>query len=142
MFGDELRVEQHKTAGDQPRDQMHQRDFRGVADVMKHALAEEGAAEADAVEPAGQIIAVPDLDTVAMPDLMQGGIEVADAAVDPGVVAAGSGRRAAVDHGLEGGVDGDAEDIRPHRAGQPRTDAKAVERYKPADFRLDPEQRR
>ena len=89
MRGDELRVEQHKAARDQPRDQMHQRDLRGVAGVMKHALAEEGAAEADAVEPAGQILAVPDLDAMAMPDSMQGGVEVADAAVDPGVVAAG-----------------------------------------------------
>src|ERR1700730_967551 len=103
---------------------MHQRDFRGIAGVMKHALAEEGATEADAIEPAGEIVAVPRLDAVAMPDLMQAGVEVADAAVDPGVVAAGRGRRAAVDHGLEGGVDGDAENIRPHGARQPRTNAK------------------
>ena len=57
MLGDESRVEQHETARDQPRDQMHQRYFRGVAGVMKHALAEEGAAEADAVKPAGEIVA-------------------------------------------------------------------------------------
>src|SRR4051812_23508198 len=87
--GDELGVEQYKSAGDQPRDQMHQRDFRGVAGMMKHALAEEGAAEADAVEPAGEILAVPRLDAMAMPDLMQPRIEIANAAVDPGVVAAG-----------------------------------------------------
>src|SRR3954462_6677201 len=90
--GNELGVEQYKSAGDQPRDQMHQRDFRGVAGIMKHALAEEGAAETDAVEPAGEIIAVPRLDAVTMPDLMQSGIEIADAAVDPGIVAAGGGR--------------------------------------------------
>ena len=54
----------------------------------------------------------------------------------------GCGRRAAVDHRLERGVDGDAENIRAHRARQPRSDAKAVERNQPADFRLDPEQRR
>ena len=128
MLGDELRVQQHKTARDQSRGQMYQRHLGGIAGMMKHALAEEGAAEADAVEPAGQIVAVPDLDAVAMPDLMQPGVEIADAAVDPGVVAAGVGCCAAVDHGLERGIDGDAENIRPHRARQPRTDAEAVER--------------
>ena len=34
---------------------------------MEHALAEKGAAERDAVEPADQIVAVIDLDGVAMP---------------------------------------------------------------------------
>jgi len=49
VLGDILGVEQFEAAGDQPRHQMHQRHLRGVADAMKHALAEEGAAEADAV---------------------------------------------------------------------------------------------
>ena len=67
MLGHILRVEQFKAAGDQPRHQMHQRDLRGVAGAVKHALAEEGAAEADAVESADQIVVLPDLDAVACP---------------------------------------------------------------------------
>ena len=64
--------------------------------------------EADAVEPADQIAVLPDLDAVAMPELVQPDIEVADAPVDPGVVAARLRRGAAGDHRLEGGIDGDA----------------------------------
>ena len=45
---------------------MHQRDLGGVARAVEHALAEEGAAERDAVEPADQLVAVIDLDGVAM----------------------------------------------------------------------------
>ena len=46
---------------------------------MKHALAEEGAAEADAVEPADQFVILPDLDAVAMAEFVQPDIEIADA---------------------------------------------------------------
>src|SRR5882757_7031159 len=100
--------------------------------MMEHAFAEESAAEADAVQPAGEIVAIPGLDAVAMADLVQPGIEIADAAVDPGVVAAGMRCRAAVDYRLERGVDGDAKGIRPHRACEARMNAKAVERKQPA----------
>ena len=96
MLGDVLGVEQLEAARDQPRHQMHQRDLRGVARGVKHALAEEGAAEADAIEPADEVVALPDLDAVAMAELVQPEIEVADALVDPGVVAACLRRGAAV----------------------------------------------
>ena len=68
MIGDKLRVEQREAAGLQPRHQMHQRDLRGVARAVKHALAEKRAAERDAVEAADQALAVIDLDAVAMAD--------------------------------------------------------------------------
>jgi hypothetical protein len=67
MLGDVLGVEQFEAAGDQPRHQMHQRHLRGVAGAVEHALAEEGAAQADAVEAADEIVALPDLDAVAWP---------------------------------------------------------------------------
>src|SRR5262245_25627709 len=107
---------------------MHQRHFRGVAHAVKHALAEEGAAEADAIEAAGQIAVLPDLDAVAMAELMQAAIELADAPVDPGVLAAFLRRRTARDNGLERGVGRHGEGIRAHRAGKARGDAKAIER--------------
>ena len=56
---------------------------------MKHAFAEERRAEADAVQPTDQMVAVPHLDAVAVAALEQRDIEVADAPVDPSVVAPG-----------------------------------------------------
>src|SRR5580693_4497040 len=109
MFGHILGVEQFEAARDQPRYQMNQRHLRGVAGAMKHALAKEGAAEADPVQSADQFVMVPDFNAVGMPELVQPDIEVANPRVDPGVVAAGLRRGAAGYHGLEGGVDGDGE---------------------------------
>src|SRR5438477_113258 len=83
-----------------------------------------------------------DGDAVAMAERMEPVIEVADALVDPGVLAAGRRRGAARHHGLEGLVDGDGEGIRAHGAREARGDAKAVERDHAAHFRLDPEQGR
>ena len=142
MFGDILGVEQFEPARDQPRHQMHQRHFRRVAGAMEHALAEEGPSQADAVEAACEVAVLPDLDAVAVPELVEPEIEIADTLVDPGVVAAGLRRRAARDDRLEGGIDGHAEGVRAHGAGQPRGDAEAVKRDQAAHFRLDPEQRR
>ena len=127
MFGDILGVEQLEPACDQPRHQMHQRHFRRVAGAMEHALAEEGPPQADTIEAADEIAVLPDLDAVAVPELVEPDIEIADALVDPGVVAARLRRRAARDDRLEGGVDGHAEGIGAHGAGQPRGDAEAVE---------------
>src|SRR3974377_369598 len=62
MLCNVLRIEQPVTAGAQPRDQMHQRDFRGVAGAVKHALPEEGAAKRYAVESADERRAVIALD--------------------------------------------------------------------------------
>ena len=142
MLGDILGVEQVEPARDQPRHQMHQRHFRRVAGTVKHAFAEEGASQADAVEAACEVAVLPDLDAVAVPELVEPDIEIADALVDPGVVAARLRRRAARDDRLEGGIDGNAEGVRAHGAGQPRGDAETVERNQAAHFRLDPEQRR
>src|SRR6201999_4155388 len=111
-----------------PRHQMHQRHLRGVADAVEHALAEKGAAKVYAVQSAGEIPILPDLDAVAVTERMQPGIEVANAPVDPGILAACGGRCAAGHDGLERRVDGDRETIRAHRAGQTRGNAEVVER--------------
>ncbi len=66
VLGDILRVEQAIAAGLEPRDQMHQRDLGRVARAMKHALAEECAAERDTVKAADKFVAVIDFDGVAM----------------------------------------------------------------------------
>src|ERR1700721_1128380 len=107
MLGDILRVEQFESAGDQPRHQMHQRHLGSVAGAVKHALAEEGAPQADAIEPADQVVVLPDLDAVGVAYSVQAHIEVADTLVDPGVVAARLRRRAARYDRLESPVDGD-----------------------------------
>src|SRR5579859_5754380 len=142
MLGDILRVEQLEAARDQSRHQMHQRDLGRVADSMKHALAEKGATEIDAVEPAGEVTILPDLDRVAVAEGVQPAIEIADALVDPGVLAAFLRRRAARDDRLERAIDSDGEGVRADGAREPRGDAEAVERDHAAHFRLDPRQRR
>src|SRR5258708_6380123 len=78
MLGHILRVEQLESAGDQPRHQMHQRYLGSVAGAMKHALAEEGAAEADPIKPADKVVILPDLDAVGVPEVVQPDIEIAD----------------------------------------------------------------
>ena len=139
MFGHILRVEQLEPAGNEAGNQMHERHLRGVAGAVKHAFAEEGAAEIDAVKAADQIVTLPYLDAVGVAQVVQPEIEIADALVDPGVVAARLRRGAAGDHGLEGAVHGHRERVRADRARQARSDAKAAERDHAAHFRLDPE---
>lgn len=52
MFRHELAVEQPESTDDQARHQPGQRDLRRIGPKREHALAEEGAAEAHAVESA------------------------------------------------------------------------------------------
>ena len=61
---DPLRVEQHEAARAQPIDQRDQRHLRRVGDAVEHRLAEERAAERDAVEAADQRAVLPRLDRV------------------------------------------------------------------------------
>ncbi len=80
MLGHELGVEQAEAAGPQPRHEVDERDLRGVALAVEHALAEEGAAEPHAVEAADQPAVAPDLDRVAVAEVEQLAVEAADAA--------------------------------------------------------------
>lgn len=58
MLGDELGVEQGEAATEKACDEMHERDLRGVARAVKHALTEEGTSETDAVEASGEFVAL------------------------------------------------------------------------------------
>ena len=142
VIGDILGVEQPVSAGAQARHQMHQRDLRCVAGAMEHALAEEGAAERNAIETADQRIAVIDFDAVGMPVVVEAAVDLADAAVDPGFGAVLLGFGAALDRAVEIPVDPDGIGRRAHGARQPRGDVKAIERNDAAHLRLDPIERR
>src|SRR3954470_16494756 len=142
MIGDELRIEEPEAAGPQPRDQMHERYLRSVAGAMEHAFAEEHTSERDAVEAADQHLAVIDLDAVAMTAIVQLAIKMPDTVVDPGTLPADLRLSAAVDDRFEIAIDCDRKAVRPHRAGEPAGDVKAVEWNDAALLRLDPIQRR
>src|SRR5262249_6252701 len=101
MLGNVLRVEQFEAAGDQPRHKMHERHLRGVAHAVEHALSEEGASKPHAVESADQSTVLPDFAAVSVAERMQSAIEVADALVDPGVLAPGLGCGAACNDRVE-----------------------------------------
>src|SRR6185437_6123601 len=83
MIGDILRVEQTKSSGLEPRDQVHQCDLGCVTGAVEHAFAEKSAPERDAVEPTNKYIAVIDLDRVAMTAIEKRAVDAANAAVDP-----------------------------------------------------------
>src|ERR1700755_1189737 len=107
MFGHVLRIEQFEATGDQPGHQMYQRYLGGVAVAVEHALAEESPPQTHAVKTADEIAVLPGLDAMAVAEPVQAGIEIANALVDPGVLAALGRRGTAVHHGLERLVDGD-----------------------------------
>ena len=67
----ELAVEQAEAADDQPRHQPGQSDLGGVGLQRHHRFAEESRAEPDAVEAAGQLAVLPDLDRMGAPRFVQ-----------------------------------------------------------------------
>src|SRR5690606_1288891 len=83
VAGHELRVAQLEAAELQTRDEMDERDLRGVRDAAEHALAEERRAEPDAVEAPRQRALPPRLDAVRVAGAEQRRIELDDALVDP-----------------------------------------------------------
>src|SRR5579864_7990384 len=111
MLGDILRVEQFEPAHDQARHQMHKRYLGRIADAVKHALAEKRPAQIDAVESTGQIVILPDLDTVRVSELVQADVKVSNPFVDPGVVASFLWRSATGDDRFESLVDRDRKGI-------------------------------
>jgi hypothetical protein len=62
MLGQELRVEQRIAANLEPRNQVDERHFAGVALARKHALAKKRPAQTDAVETANESLVAPALD--------------------------------------------------------------------------------
>src|SRR5215203_7098734 len=121
---------------------MHECNFGRIAYAMEHAFAEEHAAERDAVETADKHPTVVNFDAVAMTAVVQLAIEITDAVIDPGALAAVLRLGAAVDYALEVAVNRDRESVGAHRAGEPGRDMEAVKRNDAALFRLDPIERR
>ena len=120
MLGHELGVQQLVAPRDQPRHQMDQRHLAGVAGEGDHALAEEGAAQADAVEAAHQL-AVRARPRRCGPG-RAGRAPCRGALIGPLIQVSGRLGRACgagVQHRLEGGVDPHLEPVRAHGAGQP-----------------------
>jgi len=83
VLGLELAVEQHVAAQLQPGHQMGERDLGGVAFAAEHALAEEGPAQRDAIEPAHKLLPAPALQTMGSAELEQLAVELADGIIDP-----------------------------------------------------------
>ena len=136
---EELRVEQDEAAEPEPRHQMHQRHLGGVAHPAEHALAEEGAAQHHAIEPADQPPLLPDLDRVRVALGMQRQEQPLDLRVDPGVLPPRPRRSAAGDDAAEIGVRRHREGIGEHRPQQPpRQVEAAAQRQHAAPLRVQP----
>src|SRR5262249_9720094 len=142
VISHELSVEQLEAAGAQTRDQVDEGDLGRVAHAVEHALAEEGAAERDAVEPTDQSIVFEDLNAVAVAAAGKLTIKDAEPRSDPRTLTPGLRLGAAVQHAVEVAVDGHGKAVRSHRARQPSGQVKAIERDDPAHLRLDPIERR
>src|SRR5205085_2571681 len=69
--GGRLRVEQFELALVEAVDQVDEGYFAGIALAMEHALAEERGAQADAVQPAGQLAVAPRLDAVGVAQVVE-----------------------------------------------------------------------
>ncbi len=89
MIGLELAIEQAEAPHLQPRDEMRQRDLRGIAHPAEHALAEEGRPQPHAIEPADEPIALPRLDRVRIAASVELGIGALDIGIDPSIGPAG-----------------------------------------------------
>lgn len=142
MRGDELAIEQFPAAGDEPRDEMRECDFRGVARAADHRFAEESAAERYAIKSARKLTIAPTFDAVRMAELEQPVVARADHRVDPRRRPVVGGRGAERDHIGKGGVGRDAEAVRHDDLFQAVRQVKATQRQDRAQPRFDPMDRR
>lgn len=142
MRGDELAIEQFPPAGDEPRDEVRERDLRRIAGAADHRFAEKGAPERDAVKPADELAVVPTFHAVGMADLEQPVVARLDHRVDPRRRPVARGLGAERDHVGKGAVGGDAETVGDERLFQAVREAKAIERQDRAQPRFDPMDRR
>src|SRR5262249_35158977 len=105
---------------------------------MKHAFAEKGATEADAVKAADQGFILVNFDGMTIATFVEPAIEVADAAVDPGAAPSRLRLGTAVDHSVEVPVNDHREGGGTDRACQPAGEMKPIQRDDPAPPRLSP----
>ncbi len=110
--GDPLGIEKGEAAIAQALDEGVEGDFRGIGFAMEHGLAEEGAADGDAVEAAGKAVVAPGLDGMGEAATVKLAIALDDLLGDPGFVAAGAGAH----DGFEGLIDAEIEEAALERA--------------------------
>lgn len=142
MRGDELAVEQFPAAGAEPRDEVRERDLRGIARAADHRFAEKGAAERHAVEPARELAIQPAFDAVRMAELEQTVVARPDYGIDPRCRPVVGGRGAERDHVGKGGIGGDAKAVGHDHLFQAVRQVEVVERQDRAQPRFDPMDRR
>jgi len=124
MIGDELAVEQGEPAEAEPRHEPGECDLRRVCTTGEHAFAEECAAQTDAVEAAGERVAVPAFDRMGVTGIVERAIGLLDHRIDPGFRPVGAG---ADDIG-ERGIARHTEAIGAHCLAQRASEAEAIER--------------
>ena len=139
MVGDELGVQQHEAASEQPPHQMHQGDLGGVGTPAEHALAKERAAERNAVKAADQFATGPGLDAMGMAAAVQIHEKILNFVIYPGGPAPRGGRGAGRHDSFESAVDDDLVSLPAHGAAQAAGEVKAVEGQNAALFGIDPE---
>ena len=123
--------------------EIDERHLAGVARGGEHALAEEGAAERHAVEPADQPPVLPGLDRVAVAGVEQVAVERRGSAVDPGGAPAGAAtRRSRRSRPRSRCRCGSRSAPCADGAGQAPRHVHLVERQDAALLRLDPVERR
>lgn len=142
MRGDELAVEQFPAAGDQPRNEVRERDLRCVAGAADHRFAEKGAAESHAIKSACEFAIEPAFDAVRVAELEQPVVARADNRIDPRRRPVVGGRGAERDHIGEGGVGRHAEAVRYDHFFQTVRQVEAIEWQDRAQPRFDPMDRR
>ncbi len=138
----ELAIEQLEAPGTEPRDEMRERDFRGVAHPADHRLAEKGAPQRHAIEAADQLPVVPAFDAMGMAHAEQSFVARTDHRVDPRRRPVVGGFGAQRRHRGKGGVGGDAETFGEQQLAQAARQVKAIERQDRAQPRFDPMDRR
>ena len=105
---------------------------------MEHALAEKGAPESDAVEPADETPIKAAFDRMGEANIEQLAIKPVDFGVDPGPLASKRGSGAGVDHRVEIAIDDDLEPIGPYGLGQGARHDEVIEGKDRAPLRIDP----
>src|SRR5690606_3061988 len=97
----ELCVEKNEASADQMLDQIGQADLGRIPLARKHALAEKGAPERDAVKSADKLAVMPRFDRVAMPDFEQFSVGFANWTIDPRARALAGAAGTTFDHAIE-----------------------------------------
>jgi hypothetical protein len=138
MIGLKLTVEQREAASPESCNEPRQRDFRGVAGTADHALAKEGAAQRETIEPTDEPFAVPAFDGVGIAKAMEPNEHVLDGAVDPGFRPVRRRRRAQAQRFTKGAIGGDAEAVGSDHLAQRTRRTKRIERKDRTLLWLDP----